>query len=276
MYEATKLLSSSLLPTQGDLRLTFLGMLASLQYYKQQSNQHNIIDAIYNKLEIYWNRHLSSSSSISAILDPRYKITTFSNLEERNNYINQLQNLFSSYTTNSHIIPNRTNENTLQNSRNYFLNMINNNHQSHSPTEIPEFDEINNYLNTPNDINIDPLMWWKEHQDEYPVLSLIAKDYLIIQATSVAAEQAFSVAGNTITQTRNKLEPETARATLCLKSWIENEIGIDVNNENEETSDDNSSSGDYSDSDTTNSDKYNTDGDSNNSSDNNSNDTDSD
>jgi hypothetical protein len=159
MYEATKLLSSSLLPTQEDLRLTFLGMLASLQYYKQQSNQHNIIDAIYNKLDIYWNRHLSSSSSISAILDSRYKITTFSNLEERNNYINQLQNLFSSYTTNSHIIPNRTNENTLQNSRNYFLNMINNNHQSHSPTEIPEFDEINNYLNTPNDINIDPLMW---------------------------------------------------------------------------------------------------------------------
>ena len=33
-----------------------------------------IIDAIYNKLETYWNRHLSNSSSISAILDPRYKI----------------------------------------------------------------------------------------------------------------------------------------------------------------------------------------------------------
>ena len=52
----------------------------------------------------------------------------------------------------------------------------------------------------------------------YPILSLIAKDYLSIQATSVAAEQAFSVAGNTITPTRNKLDPETTRATLCLKS----------------------------------------------------------
>ena len=150
--------------------------------------------------------------------------------------------------------------------------MINNNHQSHSFTETPEFDEINNYLNTPNDINIDPIMWWKEHQEKYPVLLLIAKDYLIIQVTSVAAEQAFSVAGNTITQTRNKLEPETARVTLCLKSWIENEIGIDVNNENYETSDNNSSSGDdHSDSDTSNSD-----GNSDNSSDNNSSDTNSD
>ena len=55
--------------------------------------------------------------------------------------------------TNSYIIPNRTREMTSQNSRNYFLNMINNNH--HFPTENLEFDELNSYLNTLNDINID-------------------------------------------------------------------------------------------------------------------------
>ena len=242
MYEATKLLSSSSLPTQGDLRLTFLGMLASLKHHKQQSHQHhNIVDAIYNKLEIYWNRHLSDSSSVSAILDPRYKITTFNNLVERNEYIDHLKSLFALYITNSHIISNKTSEKTLQNPRNYFLNMIN--HQVYSPVENLEFDEIDNYLNTSNDINTDPLLWWKEHQSEYPTLSLIAKDYLIIQATSVAAEQAFSVAGNAITQTRNKLDPESARAILCLKSWIENEMGINNLYIYNETSDD-----DYSDS----------------------------
>src|SRR2546421_260650 len=108
MYKATKLLSSSSFPTQGYLRLTFLGMLAFLQHHRQQSNQHAIIDAIYNKLEIYWNQHLSNSSSISAILDPRYKTTTFNNSVERNDCINQLQSLFSSYITNSYTIPNRT------------------------------------------------------------------------------------------------------------------------------------------------------------------------
>jgi hypothetical protein len=41
----------------------------------------------------------------------------------------------------------------------------------------------------------------------------------------VTCEQAFSVAGNTITKTRNRLNPETARATLCAKSWIENGVG---------------------------------------------------
>jgi hypothetical protein len=71
----------------------------------------------------------------------------------------------------------------------------------------------------------------------------MAKDYLIIQATSVAAEQAFSVAGNTITSIRNRLDPKTARTTLCLKSWVENEIGIaNINNENYRTGSNNSSS----------------------------------
>jgi hypothetical protein len=53
----------------------------------------------------------------------------------------------------------------------------------------------------------------------------MARDYLTIQATSVPSEQAFSIAGNTISKTRNRLLPETARACLCLKSWIKNKIG---------------------------------------------------
>ena len=205
---------------------------------------------LYNKLEIYWIRHLTESSSVSALLDSRYKLTTFNNLSERNECIEHLKNLFSSYTTNPHTIPNRTNEEILQNSRNYFLNIIN--HQAYTSAENVEFDEIDTYLNTSNDIYADPLLWWKEHQSEYPTLSLIAKDYLSIQATSVASEQAFSVAGNTITPTRNKLDPETTRATLCLKSWIENEMGIsNVNHETSDDNDDNNSDGDddiYSDS----------------------------
>jgi len=46
----------------------------------------------------------------------------------------------------------------------------------------------------------------------------MARDYLSIQATSVACEQAFSVASNTITRTRNRLQPDTSRALLCSKS----------------------------------------------------------
>jgi hypothetical protein len=72
---------------------------------------------------------------------------------------------------------------------------------------------------------VEVLLWWKAHCVEFLVLSLMARDYLAVQSTSVACEQAFSVAGNTITKTRNRLQPETARASLCAKSWIENGIG---------------------------------------------------
>ncbi|CAG8852674.1 14891_t:CDS:1, partial [Gigaspora margarita] len=71
---------------------------------------------------------------------------------------------------------------------------------------------------------VDPLLWWQEKQREYPRLSLIAKDYLCIQATSVASEQAFSIAGQTITASRNRLDGEVARVVLCLKSWIQEKI----------------------------------------------------
>ena len=52
----------------------------------------------------------------------------------------------------------------------------------------------------------------------------MARDYLTIQATSVSSEQAFSVVGNTISKTWNRLSPETARACLCLKSWTTKKI----------------------------------------------------
>ncbi|GBB91414.1 hypothetical protein RclHR1_01870009 [Rhizophagus clarus] len=191
-------------------------------------NLKNLANAIYEKLETYWNRHISNSSAISAILDSRYKLTTFNDQEERKNYVNHLQTLFSLYISNSQITPSTTNV-TSQDSQTYFLNMIN---DRQDYAENHEYNEKNNYLSTPCDINADPLVWWNVYQKTYPILSLIAKDYLIIQATSVLSEQAFSVAGNTITQTRNRLVPETARATLCLKSWIENKLGV-VNNEDD-------------------------------------------
>ncbi|CAG8538199.1 22274_t:CDS:2 [Gigaspora margarita] len=60
-------------------------------------------------------------------------------------------------------------------------------------------------------------VWWQEKQHEYPRLSLIAKDYLCIQTTSVSSEQAFSIAGQTIIASRNRLNSKVARIVLCLK-----------------------------------------------------------
>jgi hypothetical protein len=62
--------------------------------------------------------------------------------------------------------------------------------------------------------------WWKANQLIFPNLASIAKDYLSIMATSVPCEQLFSLAGLTVTKTRNSLDNNTVRAVLCLKSWF--------------------------------------------------------
>ena len=89
----------------------------------------------------------------------------------------------------------------------------------------PAVSELDRYLALEKDEETDPLLWWQAHAKEYPNVSNMARDYLAIQATSVPLEQAFSVAGNTISKTQNRLLPETARACLCMKSWIVNKIG---------------------------------------------------
>ena len=91
----------------------------------------------------------------------------------------------------------------------------NNNIENQAPLPSSTADELDNYLQSLPDENVEPLIWWKAHQKEYPILSMVARDYLSIQATSVACEQAFSTAGHTISKTRNRLHSETARACLC-------------------------------------------------------------
>ena len=222
MYEATNLLSSSKNPTQDDIRLVFKGMFKKLDYY-QRGNHHTqreIASAINDKLKVYWDKYLNHSSVISSVLDPRYKTTLFS-YNDTSGVINRLQELYALYLPlNNQIIPVST---LTRSSRDYFLNLLN---QNNIHQEVSH-DELDRYLNSPVDSNTDSLIWWKTHDKDYPILSKIAKDYLTIQATSVLSERAFSISGLTISKTRNRLDPETARAIICMKNWISGKRGIE-------------------------------------------------
>jgi len=108
----------------------------------------------------------------------------------------------------------------------------------HPTTQSVSSNELERYLSLPQDENCDPLIWWNSYQKTFPILSAMAKDYLAIQATSVSCEQAFSIAGLTISKVRNRLNPETARALLCLKSWISEKICEDNEDDQPDSDDD--------------------------------------
>jgi len=55
----------------------------------------------------------------------------------------------------------------------------------------------------PNDT--DPLMWWKQHQQEFPDLSRMARQYLAVPVTSASPERFFSRVGLVQTDLRGSL-----------------------------------------------------------------------
>ena len=195
---------------------------------------------------------MDRTSQISAILDPRSKLSAFKNDEEKEQAKTVILELTSYCNALSHYTEDNASDEIVD-VRNYFRQLreknafINSN--STRPTTIPSnlaslpaqpttphtntnnqlpiLAELTRYLSTPLEDKIDPLLWWHAQKNEYPILSLIARDFLSVQATSVASEQAFSIAGQTITARRNRLDPDVARASLCLRSWIRNNLYSD-------------------------------------------------
>lgn len=60
--------------------------------------------------------------------------------------------------------------------------------------------ELDLYLKSPRlDMDGCPLMWWRQEKSKLPMLSLVARKYLCVCATSVSSERIFSTGGNIIT-----------------------------------------------------------------------------
>jgi hypothetical protein len=219
---ATRLLSASNYPTHGDVRFVFLGLQEHLlQHMDTDFSPDTVAGAIYQKLDTYWSI-MDEALQISSLLDPRTKLSAFKDEVEKTRAKNLVLNLAGYSVT---LQPTIDTMDDLMNTRNYFRRLGGSDGfmlQSRSTNSITN--ELERYLSMPLEDQIDPLVWWKVQEYQYPTLSRIARDYLSIQATSVASEQAFSIAGKTISEVRNRLDGESARAILCLKSWIHKKI----------------------------------------------------
>lgn len=68
----------------------------------------------------------------------------------------------------------------------------------------------------PLDLDECPFKWWREHQGAFPYLATLAKEQLIIQATSVSSERVFSTAGDIVSAKRTRLSEENVNMLLFL------------------------------------------------------------
>lgn len=85
-------------------------------------------------------------------------------------------------------------------------------------TRVTAEEELKKYLEVPPlALSEDPLKWWRFHEGEFPLLSKLAKRFLCIPGTSVAAERVFSTAGDIVTAQRSTLSSNHVDQLLFLQ-----------------------------------------------------------
>lgn len=92
-------------------------------------------------------------------------------------------------------------------------------------TRVKHQDELEDYLSIGaenGDENV--LSYWKQHANEWPNLSIMARDYLAATATSASSERGFSTGRDLLGITRYSMSPQTMEACICLRSWIRGDL----------------------------------------------------
>jgi hypothetical protein len=65
-----------------------------------------------------------------------------------------------------------------------------------------------------NPISGDVLKWWSEHEQQYPAIACVARDWLAQPSSTASAERYASVGSRTVTPDRSNLSAETTSLIL--------------------------------------------------------------
>ena len=75
--------------------------------------------------------------------------------------------------------------------------------------------EMLRYLNEPC-CKVDALVWWKQKESMFPLLSQLARKFLCVPASSVPSERIFSTAGHIVNKKRACLSAENVNMLISL------------------------------------------------------------
>ncbi|XP_039472730.1 E3 SUMO-protein ligase ZBED1-like [Oreochromis aureus] len=189
-----------------------------------QEDDLDLTRSIKSKVLVYLQEKYSDPNTqelldIATSLDPRFKMdyihedkktTIKARLTHEMTGITSV--VQSSTSTASPASPMKKSRKTLGS----FLKAAKGNEASSQP-EQDVVSELQSYLLLSNiDSEADPLVWWREHKGEFPRLSILAKKYLCIPATSSPSERVFSTGGDIVTCLRSSLKPQNVDRLVFL------------------------------------------------------------
>ena len=184
-----------------------------------------LLDAVksnlYMNMKKYYPTLVTAEVLIPSILDPQFKSLDFVSSEQKIMTEQHLHQLFkqekekqnkASNTPNTSETPDVSN-NSRSRKRKTLMERL----AKDSVAAAPD-NEVSEYLQMHEiPIKSDPLIWWNEKKDKFPILSNLAQKYLAVSATSTASERLFSDAGNLLTNKRTCMKPKLFKKIMFLK-----------------------------------------------------------
>jgi len=85
--------------------------------------------------------------------------------------------------------------------------------------KVPPEEEVNRYFSSVHTLaeKLDPVFFWTEIDQTYPLLSAFAVDILVIPASSAPIERTFSTAGEATAGKRNRLSDQNLEREVLLR-----------------------------------------------------------
>ncbi|OWM86431.1 hypothetical protein CDL15_Pgr021518 [Punica granatum] len=197
---------------------------------------------MFRKLEEYWNS-VHIVLAIAAVLDPRYKLCLVEyffmiiygtkSSPEVERVRKACYQLFHKYRlrfrmNSEPVFPSHCEETdgSFQGSGDS-LDGYDQFIKSETYDKRPRWSELSQYLAEPllpRTRDFDVLGWWMENGDKYPILQLIARDFLAIPISCTTSDPAFSALGRVLPKQYRKLKPDMLETLMCTNNWLRNEM----------------------------------------------------
>ncbi|GBB89806.1 hypothetical protein RclHR1_16600002 [Rhizophagus clarus] len=166
---------------------------------------------LYAAMKHYWKNLIAPEVLLPSLLDPRIKDLSFVSVKERFDAEELLNDEYDQEKLKS--LSSSTSIQDDDESQEYDSIFA-----SFKTPASKEINEITEYLSLKKiNFESDPLVWWHGQEENFPILSKIAKKYLAVYACSTSSERLFSDAGNLLTAKRNRMSPKFFKKIMFLK-----------------------------------------------------------